>query len=79
MTTPTATARTDPGFARLAPRELRVAEAVSRGLRNKEIAAELGTTEQVIKNYVRSVFDKLGCDSRLQLALRYVEYARSRP
>jgi len=29
-------------------------------MRNKEIAYQIGTTEQVIKNYLRKVYDKLG-------------------
>ena len=35
----------------------------------REIAGQIGTTEQVIKNYLRSTFDKLGVWSRLELAL----------
>ena len=33
------------------------------------IALRLGTTEQVIKNYLRSVYDKTGVSDRLELAL----------
>lgn len=39
------------------------------GLTNREIAKIVGTTEQVIKNYLRTAFDKLGVWSRLELAL----------
>ena len=35
----------------------------------KEIAYQLGTTEQVIKNYLRKIYDKLGVSDRLELAL----------
>jgi DNA-binding NarL/FixJ family response regulator len=35
----------------------------------KEIATQLGTTEQVIKNYLRNVYDKIGVSDRLELAL----------
>src|SRR2546425_786989 len=35
----------------------------------KEIASQLGTTEQVIKNYLRNVYDKIGVSDRLELAL----------
>jgi DNA-binding NarL/FixJ family response regulator len=38
-------------------------------MKNKEIAARVGTTEQVIKNYLRKVYDKLGVADRLELAL----------
>jgi hypothetical protein len=36
---------------------------------NREIGGAIGTTEQVIKNYLRVIFDKLGVWSRLELAL----------
>jgi DNA-binding NarL/FixJ family response regulator len=54
---------------RLTPRETRVAKLVWEGLTNREIASALGTTEQVVKNYLRTTFDKLGVWSRLELAL----------
>jgi DNA-binding NarL/FixJ family response regulator len=40
-----------------------------QGYKNKEIATQLGTTEQVIKNYLRNVYDKIGVSDRLELAL----------
>jgi len=46
-----------------------VTTLVWEGLTNREIAKIVGTTEQVIKNYLRSAFDKLGVWSRLELAL----------
>lgn len=49
--------------------EIRVAVMVWQGLTNPQIASVIGTTEQVIKNHLRSVFDKLGVWSRLELAL----------
>ncbi len=54
---------------RLTPREVQVAALVYQGLTNREIGQSVGTTEQVIKNYLRVVFDKLGVWSRLELAL----------
>jgi hypothetical protein len=38
-------------------------------LQNREIALRLKTTEQVIKNYLRSIYDKTGVSDRLELAL----------
>jgi DNA-binding NarL/FixJ family response regulator len=54
---------------KLSSKELRIISGVTQGLRNKEIALEVGTTEQVVKNYLRKVYDKLGVSDRLELAL----------
>lgn len=54
---------------RLSEKELRVVAAVVRGYKNRDIAAQMETTEQVIKNLIRSVFDKIGVSDRLELAL----------
>ena len=54
---------------RLTPRELHVVALIVQGFKNKEIASRLGTTEQVIKNYLRNVYDKVGVSDRLELAL----------
>jgi len=54
---------------RLTSKEIQVAMLVWEGQTNREIAGVIGTTEQVIKNYLRNTFDKLGVWSRLELAL----------
>jgi DNA-binding NarL/FixJ family response regulator len=54
---------------RLTPKETQVAHLVWEGFTNREIAHAIGTTEQVVKNYLRTTFDKLGVWSRLELAL----------
>ena len=54
---------------RLSEKELRIVAAVVRGYKNKEIAALLETSEQVVKNALRSIFDKIGISDRLELAL----------
>jgi DNA-binding NarL/FixJ family response regulator len=54
---------------RLTPREIEVAALVWEGMTNREIGQTIGTTEQVVKNYLRVIFDKLGVWSRLELAL----------
>jgi DNA-binding NarL/FixJ family response regulator len=54
---------------KLTPKELQIISGVTQGLRNKDIAIEVGTTEQVVKNYLRKVYDKLGVSDRLELAL----------
>ena len=42
---------------------------IVQGKRNKEIAFQLETTEQVIKNYLRKIYERLGVTDRLELAL----------
>ncbi len=54
---------------KLSRKELAIISCITRGMRNKEIAYQIGTTEQVIKNYLRKVYDKLGVSDRLELAL----------
>jgi DNA-binding NarL/FixJ family response regulator len=54
---------------RLTAKEIQVADLVWQGLTNREIGKLMGTTEQVIKNHLRSTFDKLGVWSRLELAM----------
>jgi DNA-binding CsgD family transcriptional regulator len=54
---------------RLTAKEIQVATLVWQGLTNKDIAHVLATSEQVVKNYLRTAFDKLGVWTRLELAL----------
>ncbi|HKM46879.1 MAG TPA: helix-turn-helix transcriptional regulator [Terriglobales bacterium] len=54
---------------RLTVKEVQVATLVWQGLTNKDIARVLITSEQVVKNYLRTTFDKLGVWTRLELAL----------
>ena len=54
---------------RLTPKEMQIVALIVQGCKNKEIATQLGTKEQVIKNYLRSIFDKTGVSDRLELAL----------
>jgi DNA-binding NarL/FixJ family response regulator len=51
---------------RLTIKEMQVAGLVWEGLTNRQIAHTIGTTEQVVKNYLRNTFDKLGVRSRLE-------------
>lgn len=53
----------------LTPKESLIVSCVTHGMKNKEIALRVGTTEQVVKNYLRKVYDKLGVADRLELAL----------
>lgn len=57
----------------LTPRERELIELVRRGLRNREIAAELRVTEGTVKVYLHAIFEKLGVDNRTELAMRAAE------
>lgn len=52
-------------------REQRVIHLVAQGLKNREVAEAIGTTEHVVKNYLRVIYDKLGLWNRVELALWY--------
>jgi DNA-binding NarL/FixJ family response regulator len=52
-------------------REHRVIELVAQGLKNRDVAEKIGTTEHVVKNYLRVIYDKLGLWNRVELALWY--------
>jgi DNA-binding NarL/FixJ family response regulator len=54
---------------RLSKKELQIIGLLIQGYKNKDIAEELKNSEQVIKNYLRSIFDKTGVSDRLELAL----------
>jgi two-component system NarL family response regulator len=57
---------------RLTERELDVLGHVTRGLRNKEIAAHLGISENTVKYHLRNILEKLHAGSRAELAARAV-------
>ena len=60
--------------ASLAPRERQLIGFVRTGLRNREIAEQLGVTEGTVKAYLHAVFEKLGVSSRTELAIRADEF-----
>jgi DNA-binding CsgD family transcriptional regulator len=61
----------------LTPKQFRVALLVTSGLKNLEIAMILGTTENMIKNILRNVYDRSGCSNRVELALLLVHEAET--
>jgi DNA-binding NarL/FixJ family response regulator len=63
---------TDPGPDRLTDREIEVLELVTAGLRNKEIGARLGISENTAKFHLRNILEKLHAESRTELAARAV-------
>lgn len=55
--------------SRLTPTEKQIVAHVAHGDSNRKIGKMLGTSEGVIKNNLRNIFDKTGMNSRLELAL----------
>ena len=54
--------------------EWRVAEAVARGLSNKEIAAELNLSLRTIEGHISRILDKKNLSNRVELALHVREH-----
>ncbi len=54
---------------RLSERERQIAALVARGMKNKDIAAELGISENTVKRHLQSIFNKTGARDRLELAV----------
>lgn len=59
--------------SRLTPRERQVAALVSRGLSNQEIAGQLQVSPRTAETHVQHILNKLGFDSRAQIAAWTVE------
>jgi DNA-binding NarL/FixJ family response regulator len=59
------------GKRSLNERELRVIRLVAEGLKNSEVAEALGTSQHVIKNFLKTIYDKLGLWNRVELAIWY--------
>jgi non-specific serine/threonine protein kinase len=53
----------------LSNREAQVAELVSAGLTNREIAEQLSISERTVHSHLSHIFTKLGLSSRTQLAV----------
>jgi DNA-binding CsgD family transcriptional regulator len=59
------------GTLKLSARQARVIELVARGLKNREIARKLGIGRNVVRNYLSKIYDKIGVNNRVELALWY--------
>ena len=55
----------------LTEKESQIVALAVRGLRNRDIAEEIGTSTQVVKNCMKDIYNKLGVDGRVRLVLRY--------
>jgi DNA-binding NarL/FixJ family response regulator len=61
---------------RLTRRERQIVEAVSKGMKNKQIAEALGITPGTVKVHLMHIFEKTGARNRFQLALQGPELLR---
>ena len=53
----------------LTPAEIAVLRLIAAGNANKEIAAQLGVTEETVKGRVKSILSKLGANDRTEAAV----------
>ena len=60
--------KTDP-LAGLTPQERRILELIGEGLTNRQIGEQMYLAEKTVKNYVSSLFAKLGVERRTQAAV----------
>lgn len=61
----------------LSGRNKKIADLVALGYSNRDIATELNLGEQIVKNVLHSLFDKLGVWNRVELANRLMMAASS--
>ena len=59
-------------------RQLRLIKLVAQGLKNREIADKLGISHKVVKNYLGKIYEKIGVNGRLELALWYTARVHQR-
>ena len=57
----------------LTQRERQMAHAVSRGLRNRQIADEFGISEETVKKHLATIYSKLALPGRVALAVHVVQ------
>ena len=62
-------AKSYPKLEMLNPKEVQIVNYIVEGRTNKDIAETMATSEQVVKNHLGKIFDKLGVFNRLELAL----------
>lgn len=53
-------------------RERQIADAIARGLSNKQIAREFGISPETVKRHLASIYSKLALGGRVDLAVYVV-------
>jgi DNA-binding CsgD family transcriptional regulator len=59
------------------PKQFRVALLVTSGMKNRDIAMILRTTENMVKNILRDIYDRSGCSNRVELAVLMIHEAKT--
>ncbi len=57
----------------LTPREAQIAELVTHGLTNRQIAAACGISPETVKRHLATIYDKLDMTGRLSLAIHMLQ------
>lgn len=68
--------RIDPALEPLTTQEQRILELIGEGNTNRQVAETMGLAEKTVKNYVSSLFAKLGLESRTQAAIFALKHPR---
>ncbi len=63
---------------RLTMKQKEITGLVASGMRNADVAIVLGTTEGIVKNTLKLIYDKLGLWNRTELALWYVAHEKGK-
>ena len=71
--------RAETGWASMTDSELAVARLVAQGLTNREVAEQLFVSPHTVSSHLRSIFSKLGINSRLALARTAAEHDTPAP
>lgn len=66
------------GTRQLTDVEQQIIPLVAEGLKNAEIAVRIGTSQHVVKNYLKRIYDKLGVWNRVELAIWFVAREREK-
>jgi two-component system nitrate/nitrite response regulator NarP len=64
-------------YAALSRREEEIVDLVAQGMRNRDIAGQLGLTEGTVKVYLHRIYEKLGVTNRTELAILVREEAEA--
>lgn len=56
-------------FEQLSSRQREIAQLVSLGMSNKEIAKQAEITEQTVKTHLKTIYEKMNVNTRLELAI----------